>query len=92
MDIFIMAASVAGKDFILHRMGRIRCWLAFHTRILLVKIYPPYANTVDYEAFKDWFYSKDFTYFKANTLNSDFAVELTGKIKFTPVVPSNLPR
>eukprot|EP00111_Clytia_hemisphaerica_P007515 TCONS_00021835-protein len=86
MDIFIMAASVAGKDFILHRMGRIRCWLAFHTRTLLVKFYPPYANTVDYETFKDWFYSKDFTYFKANTLNSDFAVELTGVI----IVPAIL--
>lgn len=79
MDIFIMAVSIAVKDFVLHRMGRLRCWLAYRTRSLLEKIYPSYINTTDYENFEDWFYSKEFTFFKANSINNDFTIELAGE-------------
>jgi len=80
MDIFIMAASITVKDFVLHRMGRLRCWLAYHTRLILEKICSPYINTMDFESFEDWFYSKEFTYFKANAINNDFTIELAGNI------------
>lgn len=80
IDIFIMAATVAVRDILLHRMSRIRCRIAYFLRSVHEKIFKRCTDySVKYDAFEDWFYSKDFTYFKAKTLNNNFVIELVGK-------------
>lgn len=79
VGIVIMATTIMVKDIVFHRMGRIRCRIAYFVRSVLEKILPWYTESVDYETFEGWFYSKHFTYFKANTLNNDFVIELVGK-------------
>lgn len=81
VGIIIMATTIMVKDIVFHRMGRIRCRIAYFVRSVLEKIVPWYTDSVDYETFEGWFYSKHFTYFKANTLNNDFVIELVGKLE-----------
>lgn len=79
LSILIMAASIALKDLLFHRMSRIQCWLAFKFRALLKKVTSRVADENEFEKFEDWFFSKEFSSFKASVLNNEFTIELIGK-------------
>lgn len=78
VSIFIMTASIALRDVFFHRMSRIQCWIAFKMRSCLRKISSGFIDN-EFDKFEDWFFSKEFTSFKASILNNEFTIELIGK-------------
>ena len=79
--IAIMSFVIAVKDIGLHRMSRIQCWIAFKLKRFFRKCIKCGNAQQSQEEFDDWFFSKDFTDFRAFVVSSEFVHEFTGQFQ-----------